>query len=206
VETNLQSPQSNAVSDVQGQWKVPGLTCARRETSYSSIWVGIDGYSDSTVEQTGTEQDCSRGRAKYYAWYEMYPKSMRTVRLSVSPGDTIAASVQFSSTNSYKLTLNDTTTGKNYSTTQRPNGAGRQSAEWVAEAPSSFFSVLPLANFGSVNFMKASATLNGHTGSIADSNWQNDPITMLYLPTIAKATPSALSSDGSSFSIAWDHN
>src|SRR5438874_2260156 len=68
VQTNLQSPQRDAVTDVKGQWQVPQVSCGAGNT-YSSVWVGIDGYSDGTVEQTGTEQDCSGGQAKYSAWY-----------------------------------------------------------------------------------------------------------------------------------------
>ena len=46
--------------------------------TYSSVWVGIDGYSSNTVEQIGTEQDVSaNGKTSYYAWYEMYPQAER---------------------------------------------------------------------------------------------------------------------------------
>ena len=52
------------------------------------------------------------------------------------------------------------------------------SAEWIAEAPSQCDSTssctpLPLADFGTVQFTGASATANGHTGSIDDSNWSS---------------------------------
>ena len=50
------------------------------------------------------------------------------------------------------------------------------SAEWIAEAPSaesqdSSYQVLPLADFGKVTFTNASATSDGHTGTISDPNW-----------------------------------
>src|SRR5690348_12679669 len=51
AQTNLTSPLSNAVTDVKGSWTVPTLSCTGTNT-YSSVWVGIDGYSDNTVEQT----------------------------------------------------------------------------------------------------------------------------------------------------------
>src|ERR1700744_191095 len=58
VATSLKTPAAGAVSDVSGKWVVPTVACpARSTTTYSSNWVGIDGYSDNTVEQTGTEQD-----------------------------------------------------------------------------------------------------------------------------------------------------
>ena len=62
------------VSDVVGTWVVPSLTCSL-QTTYVAIWVGIDGYSSSTVEQTGTLAYCYFGTAYYYAWYEFYPSS-----------------------------------------------------------------------------------------------------------------------------------
>jgi hypothetical protein len=204
AETDLKQPNNNAVSNVSGQWIVPTVACTSQTASYSSVWVGIDGYSDNSVEQTGTEQDCQGTRASYYAWYEMYPHAMFKANLKVKAGDVITASVQLSGTNTYTLKLNDGTTGKNYSTKQKLKGAGRQSAEWVAEAPSSFFGVLPLADFGTMTFTNAGATLEGQTGSI--SNWPNDPITMQTANGTAKATPSALSSDGTSFSDTWNHD
>jgi hypothetical protein len=205
VETNLNSPQNNAVNNVSGQWTVPSVSCTSA-ASYSSVWVGIDGFSDSTVEQTGTEQDCQNGQVQYYAWYEMYPRNMYRISLAVSPGNTVAAAVKFNGNRYYTLTLSNKTTGKSFSTTQRLNGTQRQSAEWVVEAPSSYFGVLPLANFGMANISNASATLNGHTGTIADANWQKDKILMETADGTAKATPSDLASGGSAFSDVWGHN
>jgi hypothetical protein len=205
VASTLQSPAKDAVTNVQGSWIVPAVTCTRTST-YSSMWVGIDGYSDATVEQTGTEQDCSgRGVPSYYAWYEIYPHSMVRTPLAVTPGNTINAAVQFSNVNSYTLTLTNATTGKSFTTVQRINGAGRESAEWIAEAPSSTFGVLPLSDFGTATFTNASATLNGHTGTISDPTWQNDPLTMELNATTPKTTPSALDAAGDSFSVMWDH-
>lgn len=206
VETNLQSPQSNSVNSVQGKWVIPSVTCSKFKNTYSSVWVGIDGYSDSTVQQTGTEQDCSRGRPSYYAWYEMYPMSSHKVSLTVNPGDIMSASVAFAGNSSYTLTLLDTSNGQSYTTTQLLAGTQRQSAEWVVEAPSSWSGVLPLANFGTAFLSGSGANLNGHSGTISDSSWQNDPITMVTTGGIPKAIPSALSSDGSSFSVTWYHN
>src|SRR5207249_12328952 len=91
---------------------------------------------------------------------------------------------------------------------QKSMKAGLQSAEWVMEAPWSG-GVLPLANFGTIPFSGAQATLNGHTGGISDSAWQNDAISMVSSDgTTIKATPSALTatSTGDSFSVAWGHN
>jgi hypothetical protein len=72
------------------------------------------------------------------------------------------------------------------------------------EAPSSY-SVLPLADFGVVDFFGCDATVNGVTGPIGDSAWQYDALTMETSSQVAKAVPSVLSPDGSAFSVAWEH-
>src|SRR5439155_23382974 len=64
-----------------------------------------------------------------------------------------------------ELTLTNLTTGQSFRTTQSAPGAARASAEWIVEAPYRN-GVLPLANFGSVNFKNARATINGQTGPI----------------------------------------
>ncbi len=206
VETSLASPQSGAVTDVQGKWTVRAVDCVSTPSAYASFWVGIDGYSSGTVEQTGTDSDCSNGVPTYYAWYEMYPKFPVNLNLVISPGDVMFAEVKYLGSGSFQLTIRDTTTGVSFQTTQKLMRAQRSSAEWIAEAPSSLSGVLPLANFGTVYFTNAQATLNGHTGTISDSAWQYDAITMTYsLTGPIKAQPSALSNGGSSFSVTWYH-
>jgi hypothetical protein len=207
VETNLKTPSSNVASDVSGSWVVPTVICPVRSTSYSSSWVGIDGYSDNTVEQTGTEQDCQRGQPQYYAWYEFYPQSELAINtVAVHPGDTMSGEVKFTNPSTFVVTITDQTTHKSYSTSRRMNGALRQSAEWIAEAPSSFFGVLPLSDFGAMHFTNSSATLNGHTGTINDPTWQNDPLTMVTAGGQPKDALLPLSTDGTSFGTTWLHN
>ena len=48
---------SGAYTSVSGSWTEPTVTCS--QTAYSSFWVGLDGYNSNTVEQTGTDSDCS---------------------------------------------------------------------------------------------------------------------------------------------------
>src|SRR5205085_9108488 len=92
AESNINSPSSYFVNKVVGTWTVPSVTCGIANT-YSSLWVGIDGYSDNSVEQLGTEQDCSSGSPSYYAWFEMYPHPGYYIPITVKAGDTITASV-----------------------------------------------------------------------------------------------------------------
>jgi Peptidase A4 family len=196
-------------TDVQGTWVQPTATCPSRKAQYSSFWVGIDGYNSGTVEQIGTDADCARRNTPvYYAWYEMFPNPPVNLSMTISPGNTISAEISVSG-DSFTLTLTNVTTGATFTTTQTLSGASKSSAEWVAEAPSSCFiqcSVLPLANFGTVNFSGSFTTGNGHTGSISDSAWSNDEIVMVTNSGKVKAQPSVLSLDGTAFSVTWKHS
>jgi hypothetical protein len=59
-------------SAVNGSWTVPAVTCPATGNTYSSQWVGIDGYGGSTVEQDGIGAFCSAGTPVYFAWYEIW--------------------------------------------------------------------------------------------------------------------------------------
>lgn len=103
---------ASKVTAVSGSWDVPTVTGSSKGTTYSAEWVGIDGYTSSTVEQIGTEADYSNGAPSYYAWYEMYPANYYTItQVPIKAGDAITASVTASG-NSFALTITDTTTGK----------------------------------------------------------------------------------------------
>ncbi len=201
VETCLNSPASGVVSDVKGTWTEPSVTCTAGETAYSSFWVGIDGYSSGTVEQTGTDSDCHSGTPTYYAWYEMYPKSSVNIALTILPGDTISAEVHYQGSGNFVLTLTDVTSGQTFQTTKMLKHADRSSAEWIDEAPSGG-GILPLADFGTVHFSNCAVTLNGVSGSIVGSAWQTAQITMSSSGTV-KATTSAVTSPYTAFSATW---
>ena len=127
----VQTNSGTVVNSVSGSWIVPAVSGTG--TAYSSAWVGIDGYNSSSVEQIGTDFDLSRGHPSYYAWYEMYPNAMVETSLTVRAGDSISASVVYTASNEFALTLTDNTTETSYSTTQtmtgrnvlRPNGLKR---------------------------------------------------------------------------------
>jgi hypothetical protein len=195
---DLSSPQNGVVTDVKGTWTVPSVSSTTSNT-YSSAWVGIDGYSSSTVEQIGTEHDWYNGSPRYYAWFEMYPKPSNVINKPVRPGDTINAEVKYANS-SFILTLQDIQQNWTFTVTQKSNKAHRSSAEWIVEAPWSG-GVLPLASFGTISFSGASATINNHTGTISDSSWAYDAITMVTSSGTIEASPSGLSGGGSSFTV-----
>ncbi len=190
--------KAGAVTNVSGAWVVPAVTGTGN--TYSSVWVGIDGYNSSTVEQIGTEQDISNGKPVYYAWYEMYPQYPVNLSLAIHPGNTISAHVSYGSSGIFTLQITNTTTGGTFTTTQSLTSAQRSSAEWIVEAPSAG-GVLPLANFGQVTFSAATATINGSTGPI--DTWPNYSTNMVSRSG-TEDTTSSLNSTGDGFTETFD--
>jgi hypothetical protein len=186
-------------TSVSASWVQPAVNCSVTPTGYSSFWVGLDGDTTNTVEQTGSEADCSSGRAVYSSWYEMYPKFPTNYSNTVKPGDTFTATVTTDGRGGFTLKLSDTTQGWSHSTSARLKSAKLGSAEVIAEAPSSSGGVLPLADFGTVGFTGAKAN-----GTSFASLSGRDQINMVSGST-TKAQTSTISSTGD-FSVAWKHS
>ena len=211
--TNLSTPATGSVTAVSASWVVPTVTGPRRGTDYSAAWVGIDGLSDSTVEQIGTEQDVSNGTAHYDAWWEMYSSGLGQPEqvisgFTIKPGDAISASVKYTGSGNFVLTITDTTKNESFTTTQSTTAtqsptAAQSSAEWVVEAPSVGGRQASLADFGTITFTNASATLNSVAGPINDSAWQNEAIDMVNSRGSLLDSTSALSSGGTGFTVTY---
>jgi hypothetical protein len=210
-------------TSVSGSWVVPSVTGSRFTSTYAAFWTGLDGFNSGTVEQTGTLSAMINGKATYYAWYEFYPAAMVQLSGTVKPNDVISASVAYSvSGGTFTATINDKTQQWTYTTAPtKVSGATESSAEWIAEAPSSNFGVLPLANFGSVNFGQYYTSASGTCYAQSTTSSGLQPITYFGTSNIQsitmatasynfrthtytynpEATPSALLSDGASFTI-----
>jgi hypothetical protein len=186
--------QAGSFTSVSTSWVQPSVTCGSANT-FSSFWVGLDGVGTQTLEQTGTEADCANGAAAYSGWYEIFPAAPVFYDSPVRPGDQMSASVVANGGGSFTLTLTDATEGWKQVTDKTVQGSSLSSAEIIAEAPSSQ-SVLPLANFGTVNF--TDGTVNGqgigNDGPIA--------LTMVSAAGVTEAVPSALA-DADNFTVTW---
>jgi hypothetical protein len=188
---------SGTYTSVSASWVQPAGSCTSA-TRYSSFWVGLDGYSSTTVEQTGTDTDCVGGSPQYYGWYEMYPAGSVDYSNPVSAGDTIDASVTYEGSNEFKLVLSDVTKGWTETTTKSLAGAARSSAEVIIEAPCCTASggILPLADFGTVHV--SDSVVDG--SPIGDTS--PEQITMVDNSGRDKDTVSSLSSS-ENFSATW---
>jgi|HubBroStandDraft_1064217.scaffolds.fasta_scaffold08935_2 hypothetical protein len=159
-----------AFFSVSASWTQPTATCSSRTDEYAAFWVGLDGYSSDSVEQTGTDSDCDDRTPDYYGWYEMYPADPVYYTSTVEPGDAMSASVTFSGTETYTLVVKDSTQGWTETTTHNESGLDRSSAEVIVEAPCCTDSggVLPLADFSTICFtnVRVNGTLIGSQNPI----------------------------------------
>jgi hypothetical protein len=207
--------EGSSFTKALASWTVPSVTCSKTPNTYSSFWVGIDGWTSSTVEQTGTDSDCDGSSPSYYAWYEFYPNpSIEITSVTVSPGNHISASVTYSGSE-FTITITNETTGKSYSKSSKVSGAKRTSAEWIAEAPCCTRSggILPLSDFGTVYFgddytgvaSTNDATDSSVSGAISAFGSNVYESIMVNGTTGAdEAVPSSLTADGTSFDVVWD--
>lgn len=204
---------------VAGTWTTPKATCTPGSPTFSSVWVGLGGYSrrSTALEQIGTETDCkASGRAATSAWFELVPAPSRTVRLTIRAGDRVHASVTVTG-HRVRLRLIDLTRHKSFERTIEDSKLDLTSAEWIVEAPSECAGndacqTLPLADFGSATITGARAvTTKGYAGSIVNRRWVTTMITLasggqrrfIGTSTQAVATPSALLGAGDAFTVTY---
>lgn len=212
------NPTYGSITAVSGTWTVPAVVVNANGDTFSSTWVGIDGYNNPTVEQIGTEQDVINGSQSNYAWFDLYPAETQVIEgFPVNVGDVIEGRVHYlgveNGNDVFRLTIKNLTQGKKFSIVQQTQTgipAHRSSAEWIVEAPGIILSsgqlaILPLADFSSVSFSKCKTEINGRVGSIDNKHWTFDAIAMISSTThLLKATPSSLGSKGKSFTVTWN--
>ena len=185
-------------TSVSASWTQQAGTCSRGD-QYAAFWVGLDGYSSNSVEQTGSEVDCVGRTAQYYAWYEMYPGPPENYSNTVRAGDHFNASVTYEGSNEFSLYIADTTQHWSHTTTASLAGAARSSAEVIVEAPCCTASggILPLTDFGTVSITgsMANGSALGNAGGVTG-------ITMIDNQGRDKDSVSSLSG-GENFSATW---
>lgn len=206
--------EGSSFTKALGSWVVPTVNCSETPNTYAAFWVGIDGWTSDTVEQTGTDSDCDGSSPSYYAWYEFYPNPSYLISsVPVSPGNVISATVTYSSSK-FTIKLTNESTGKSYSKSATVRSAKRSSAEWIAEAPCCTNSggILPLSDFGTVDFGQdysgvsstndaTDSSVSGDIGAFGSNVYES---IMVNGSTGAdEAVPSSLSSDGTSFTVTW---
>jgi len=159
---------TSGVTEVTGTFTVPKPTIpsgGSSSTEYcGAAWVGIDGYSDSDLIQTGVLWCVEGSSYLYEAWYEYLPASLIEYSgITVTSGSVVTVTATKTGTNSGTTTL--TAGGKTVSHTfsGQSSPLPGTSAEWIVEDFLSDNSEVPFANFGTVTFTGATAIINGAT-------------------------------------------
>jgi hypothetical protein len=161
---------------VHGRWLVPSVTGEFNNDSYSSLWVGLDGWGHDDLVQAGTEQQCyglkvpflgifiNFSFSNYYAWTEFLPQEQDEQlikNLPVNPGDEILVWVWLGDKSSFSPDLKgafgrfrilNVTTGKElFPVTARGSTVvSCTEAVWIMESPYKYGFTTDLANFGKV--------------------------------------------------------
>ncbi len=204
---SFQKSEPGSVTYAAGSWIIPALE-ATPDTTYCAVWVGIDGFTNGTVEQIGTAHNWFQSEQQNFAWFEMYPMGAYEITgFPVEVGDQISVRIGYKGEDNFKLVMFNHTKGVS---TIVPGDytklsiAQRSSAEWIVEAPYAG-GILPLSDFELVTFNYCSAIINGESGSISNGDWVNDQITMVNGNGDVKAMPSELLKNGNCFKVAWEH-
>jgi hypothetical protein len=141
--------ESGTYTGITSTWTVPAVTPSSSPT-YSSTWIGIDGFNNSSLIQAGTEQDYLAGASRIYAWWEILPSPqtpLPTTTYPVSAGDRMSVEIYKATTlKQWVIAVADTTRKWSFQVDKTYTGPG-SSAEWIMEAPEVNGQVSTLARY-----------------------------------------------------------
>ena len=196
-------------TSITATWVQPKLIVGGARRRCVAVWVGLDGYNGSTVEQAGTEGESKGGAEPWVdcgAWWEMYPApnhDIATARvlvgsqdMRVGAGETVTASVTRLSGDRFRLVLTNDTEGERFAITKTSRVASATTAEIIVEMPD-VASSWGLAFFRPVRFTRCA--IDGKP--IGDCHWVR---LGMKVGTSLLAGPSSLGADGASFTV-WRH-
>ena len=189
---------------VKATWTEPALTCTPAFTA-AILEVGLDDYSDSQMEQSGSFIECNSGSPTYALWYRTDLGTGFGVDI-IHAGDRLTASVSYKA-GTFTYSVKDATEpGESFTRTSGCGGVScpRSSAEWMLETGDFTNPVPPLVQFASVHMGGGSATDDaGVTGPIDDSAWTATQLTLVDGSSNTMATSSALKPAGNAFKLTW---
>lgn len=191
----VSSSAQGTYQSITGQWVVPTVRPSSKRT-YSSAWIGIDGFLNSSLIQVGTEQDASSNGTRYGAWWEILPAAETVIpNMTISPGDRMSASIQDLGGGTWMISITDLTSGNSFSTDQ-PYSGPQTSAEWILEAPSLGGAVTTLANYGTATFDPG--TVNGISPNLVAQDGG-----VMIQHKVQVSTPSIPDVDSDGFSVRY---
>lgn len=147
----IKKAKRNSFRSISGYWNVPRVK-ASKQNKYSSSWIGIDGFGNSSLIQTGTQQDYVNGKAVYYPWWEILPEPETRIPYPVSPNDLMYAKISNVGKGKWKIILMNKSKGWTFKAIKKYTGPAT-SAEWIMEATSINGQTAPLAVYRRMFFM-----------------------------------------------------
>lgn len=221
--------ETGTFTGVSGTWTVPAVS-ATSSSTYSSAWIGVDGFNDNDLIQTGTEQDFYGGAAHYDAWWEILPAAETEISPSsypIAPGNKMSASIYETTSTSggggfghhrgssghvWVITISNVTKGWTFSTSQAYSGPG-SSAEWIMEAPEVGGRIAPLAHytitpatgtgdFDNAGIQRAIVGSGSPTYTAAGLNYSNDSGVMIQ-NSVQVSTPGMPDTADTAFNVAY---
>jgi hypothetical protein len=162
---------AKSFTSVSASYQVPSVNCSATSNAFSYHWVGLDGWTDGTVEQDGVGSFCINASPEYFAWYEMYPAG-NIYAFAVGPGDAITSSVTYNGSGNYTLALTDQTTGQSFSVAAAcASTCANSSAEVITEGYTSG-PYNGTSDFAAERYDSASvAGAMGATGGLTSTAW-----------------------------------
>jgi Peptidase A4 family len=200
------------VTSATAAWTVPAAAATTR-ASYSAAWVGIDGFNNSSLIQTGSEQDYyasgphGAAGAHSAAWWTTSAQRFAEQPITsgctgtgscgaVAAGDHMTASISGAIGGSWTMQLTDAT--EKWSFTEGPiayKGPGA-SAEWIMEAPTVGGRVAPIARYSTFPFDLGTA--NGVSPGLVASEGGE-----LIQGGVVTSVPSGPDTDADGFNSAY---
>jgi hypothetical protein len=194
----------------------------REEPAYSAQWGGFGGTNDNTLIQAGTQSNFVKGKAQYIPWYELYPESAIAINnFPISAYDTMVETISAvpGEADTFTISLMDVTSNQGFNITVPSYITEANTADWVVERPQvcsnnvcgiSNYPNTGIAFYGQ-DYVSIPSTVSAQA-NYADNGSGLMPISQLpdvfqlvmtkdSQNTTILAAPSALSSDGTSFTI-----
>ncbi|KAJ3986003.1 peptidase A4 family-domain-containing protein [Lentinula detonsa] len=191
----LVSPPSGEIfNSAIGTFTVPSMPPAGSNGA-AAAWVGIDGDTFATaILQAGVYFSVSGDTVQYGAWYEWWPDyatDIDTDDFPVSAGDVITVNIEATSNSEGTVTLINESAGMNFAinltSPTKLSYLGGQNAEWIIEDYTQNGGLVPLANWGTVTFVNASASTSANNklglgdATIFDIEQYNDIMTSVTI-------------------------
>jgi hypothetical protein len=211
--TDLANPAAQ-VTKAAACWVVPTIQTPP-STADSIAFVGVGGFAsgDTALIQAGTRHQMNHGIPTYSAWYEMLPNPIATTNVDVSPEDQVCVTIEQTNLTPEQWTItidNQRTVGVDFAQ-QFTYTSSKLTAEWIVERLSNCVvgpggvrcHFVNLANFGSVTFTRANATINSVNTTIFTAP-AFDKVTMLNgLKVLAAVTDQVDASKPDEFTVTY---